>query len=217
MVTQVPGRKPIIGLIGGIGSGKSAVAAEFARHGAAIISGDQLGHEALQQPDIRQKVIECFGPSIADPSGEINRRKLGGIVFADLGKLRELERIVFPWIEQGLQSRIALAQANPTVQLIVVDAAVMLEAGWNHFCDKIVYVDAPREQRLTRLSVQRGWTEKEVDARSHAQWPLEVKLAKADAVINNSGSPDALAPQIVGLFRSWRIPVAINGDIMDNT
>src|SRR5438128_8280485 len=95
--SPLPSHSPfVIGLIGGIGSGKSAVAAEFARHGAAVISGDQLGHEALQQPDIRAKVIAHFGPTIIESNGDINRRKLGAIVFADLSKLRGLEKIVFP-------------------------------------------------------------------------------------------------------------------------
>ncbi|HYV36927.1 MAG TPA: dephospho-CoA kinase, partial [Gemmataceae bacterium] len=210
------GEKLVLALIGGIGSGKSAVAAEFARHGAAVISGDQLGHEALQQPDIRAKVIAHFGPTIIESNGEINRRKLGAIVFADLAKLRELEKIVFPWIEKGMRDQIAAAQQNPAIRLIVVDAAVMLEAGWNKFCDKIVYIDAPREQRLARLSQQRGWTEKEVESRAQAQLPLDVKVTKADASIDNSGTPDALAPQITQLLNRWRIPVAFDGVISDN-
>jgi len=130
-VAGIPTQKLVIGLIGGIGSGKTAVAAEFVRHGAKVISGDQLGHEALRQPEIRAKVIERFGAGIAATNGEIDRRKLGNLVFADVHELRALETIVFPWIERGLEEQVAAAQRDPAIRLIVVDAAVMLEAGWN--------------------------------------------------------------------------------------
>jgi dephospho-CoA kinase len=195
--------KLVFGLIGGIGSGKSSVAAEFARHGAKVISGDELGHEALRQADIRAQVIEHFGAGIATLNGEIDRRKLGAIVFADVHQLRALEALVFPWIQQGLQEQVAAAQRDPSVSLIVVDAAVMLEAGWDKFCDKIVYVDAPVEQRLARLAHQRGWTEQEVQARAHAQMALPDKAARADAAIDNSGPPAALGPQIAKLLKHW--------------
>jgi len=201
--------KPVIGLVGGIGSGKSSVAAEFARQGAAVISGDKLGHEALRQPEIRAKVIEAFGPKIVVATGEIDRKKLGAVVFSDVGKLRNLEKIVFPYIEKSLREQIAAAQSDPTKLYIVVDAAVMFEAGWNGFCDKIVYVDAPREKRLARLAEQRGWTEAEIEARSQAQLSLDDKASRADATIDNAGPPGSLVSQIAQLLTTWRIPVAI--------
>jgi dephospho-CoA kinase len=211
------GYKLVIGLVGGIGSGKSAVAAEFVRHGAKVISGDQLGHEALRQPAIRAQVLERFGAEIATPNGEIDRRKLGAVAFADVRQLRALEALVFPWIKQGLQGQVAAAQRDPAVSLIVVDAAVMLEAGWEMFCDKIVYVDAPLEQRLARLAQQRGWTEQEVQARAQVQMALEDKAARADAAIDNSGPLPALGPQIAQLLKHWGFPIAIRGAFLDNS
>jgi dephospho-CoA kinase len=208
--------KPIIGIIGGIGSGKTAVAAEFARLGAAVISGDQLGHEALRQPEIRAKVIERFGEAIADTNGAINRRKLGALVFANVSQLRELETIVFPWIEKGLAEHVAAAQRDPAVPLIVVDAAVMLEAGWEKLCDKIIFVDAPKDQRLARLRQQRGWTEKEVQARSDVQMPLPEKRSRAEATIDNSGLAADLAVQINQLLKRWSFPVAFGAGLLDN-
>ena len=208
--------KPIIGLIGGIGSGKTAVAAEFARLGAAVISGDQLGHEALRQPEIRAKVIERFGAEIAKENSDIDRRKLGAIVFGNVSQLRELEKIVFPWIENGLAEQVAAAQHDPAVTLIVVDAAVMLEAGWEKYCDKIIFVDAPKEQRLARLRMQRRWTEKEVEARSVTQMSLKEKSARADATIDNSGLPADSAVQINQLLKRWSFPVAFGAGLLDN-
>jgi dephospho-CoA kinase len=209
--------KLVIGLIGGIGSGKSAVAAEFGRHGAAIISGDQLGHEALRQPSIRHKVVETFGNGIIKTDSDIDRRKLADIVFADVGRLRELEQIVFPWIVQGLEEQVASAQRDSGALFIVVDAAVMFEAGWNKACDKIVYVHAPPEQRLIRLTRQRGWTAEQVQSRSRTQLSLTEKASRADAAIDNAGSPEAMAGQVADLVKQWVFPVAFQKGFGENS
>lgn len=194
----------VIGLIGGIGSGKSRVAAEFVKHGARVISGDQAGHEALRQPDLRDRVVQRWGPGVLDDKGEINRRRLGAMVFADPAELRALEAMVFPWIERRLRQEIDAA-AREGVPLIVLDAAVMLEAGWDKVCDRIVYVHTPRQDRLRRLAEQRGWTATEVAARESAQLPLTDKAGRADHAIDNSGSLDDLARQVDNLLLGWGI------------
>jgi dephospho-CoA kinase len=198
--------KPVIGLIGGIGSGKSQVAAEFARHGAKIISGDRAGHDALRQPDIRDRVAQRWGRQVLDEQGEVQRPRLGAIVFADEAERRALEALVFPYIERRLREEVAAAQADPQVALVVLDAAIMLEAGWNRWCDKLVYVHAPRAVRLQRLAAQRGWTEKEVAARERAQMPLSEKISRADVVLDNSGPPEETAAQVADLLRRWGVP-----------
>jgi dephospho-CoA kinase len=195
--------KLVIGLIGGIGSGKSLVAAEFARRGAAIIAGDQLGHQALRQPAVKEQVVKRWGKGMLDDSGEIDRRKLGRVVFADQKELRALEGITFPWIERGIEDGIRTARADPQAALVVLDAAVLLEAGWNRYCDRIVYVHAPRARRLERVARQRGWSEKEVDARARAQWPLTDKVSRADDVVDNSRSPAETARQVQALLGCW--------------
>jgi dephospho-CoA kinase len=198
-------RVPVVGLIGGMGSGKSRVAAEFARRGARIVSGDQYGHEALCQPEVRSKAVERWGPGILDERGEINRRALGAIVFADPGERKALEALSFPWIERRFQEEIAAAQADPAVRLVILDAAILLEAGWNTICDQLIYIHAPREVRLRRLSEQRGWNAKEVEARERAQLSLTDKVSRADAALDNSGSPEQLARQVEDLLRQWGI------------
>jgi dephospho-CoA kinase len=202
------GAKPVLGLIGGIGAGKSELAAECGRMGAAVVSGDSLGHEALAVPAIRQAVLARFGPSVFSGEGEIDRKKLGALVFADAEARRALEKIVFPEIERKIEQGIAQARNDPAVRMVVLDAAILLEAGWNKFCDAIVYVDVPRHQRLARLLRQRGWTDKEVLAREEAQWPLGEKAARADATIDNTGSPDVAAAQLAQFLRERFFAVA---------
>ena len=192
-------RKPVIGLIGGIGSGKSAVAAEFARHGGVVVSADQFGHEALRQPDIRDAVVARFGSEIVGADGAIERRKLGRLVFADPAQRKDLEALVFPYIERRIHEEIARANDTPEVRFVVLDAAIMLETGWNNVCDRIVYIDVPQEIRLQRLARQRGWGEKEVAAREAAQMALSAKKARADCVIDNAGPPEATACQVTDL------------------
>jgi dephospho-CoA kinase len=198
-------KKPVLGLIGGIGSGKTQVAAELARHGGRVISGDQLGHEGLRQPALREQVIRRWGPGVLDEHGEVVRRRLGALVFADPAELRDLEAILFPWIERRLREEIARAQSDPEVRFVVVDAAVMLEAGWDRLCDAVVFVHAPEAERLRRLAQERGWSAKEVAAREQAQWPLTEKVRRAHATVDNSGSPEQLARQVEDLLRPWNL------------
>jgi len=130
----------VVGLIGGIGSGKSRVAAAFAGYGARVISGDTLGHEALDQPQIKKKVAERWGSRVLDRQGKIDRPALGTIVFADAAERKELEALVHPYIKGRLAEEIAAARANKDVNLILVDAAVMVEAGWSEHCDRILFL-----------------------------------------------------------------------------
>jgi dephospho-CoA kinase len=200
-MTSADRRKPVIGIIGAPGSGKSSVAAEFAKHGGRIIAGDVLGHEALMQSEIRQQVIEHFGKEIIAVDGSINRKKLGAKVFADVTERRALETLVHPYIERRIAEEIDQANKAVNVAFIVLDAAIMLETGWNNVCDKLVYIDVPRATRLDRLVQQRGWSEKEVAARESAQMSLTDKLSKADFVVDNSGTGEQTAQQVRNLLQ----------------
>jgi len=186
--------KPVIGLIGAIGAGKSTVAAALAERGGRIVDADRLGHAALERPEIRQKVLDRWGTrgNLLKPDGRLDRRAMAGIVFADPAERTALEAIVFPDIVRQALKEIEEAKADPAVKFIVVDAAVMLEAGWDHICDRLVYVDAPRAVRLSRLAARSGWTDSDLAAREAAQWPAEKKLPRANAVIMNDGSREQM-------------------------
>jgi dephospho-CoA kinase len=197
--------KPVVGLIGGMGSGKSLVAGLLAQRGAKLISGDELGHEALRQADVKARLVERWGPGILARNGEVERRRVAKIVFDDPQERKALERVVFPWIEERIREQIAEANSDPRVALVVLDAAIMLETGWNKVCTWLVYIDAPREERLRRLAQQRGWSLQDVEARERAQLPLAEKWSCAEFRIDNSGSPDEVVREVDELLRRWGI------------
>jgi dephospho-CoA kinase len=197
--------KPVIGLVGGIGSGKSQVARAFARRGGALVDADPIGHAALEQAEILQQVREAWAQRVLDAKGEVDRKKLGAIVFASPVERARLERLVHPWIGERIREQMARLQADPGVPFVVLDAAVMLEAGWNKVCDRLVYVHAPRVQRLARVAAQRGWNEQEFSQREHAQLPLTAKATLSDAAVDNTGPPDAIQEQVDRLVREWRL------------
>lgn len=196
-------RKPVLGLIGGIGSGKSRVAAALAEQGGRVIVADELGHQALRQPEIRRHIVERWGAQLLGEDGEIVRPRLGVIVFGDAAQRRLLEEIVHPWIGRAIQAEVERLQADPAVRFVVLDAAVMIEAGWHALCDKLLFVDTPRSVRLDRLSRQRGWSAQELQARENAQLPLTAKAIQADHVLDNSGSLEHLNRQVANLLQLW--------------
>jgi dephospho-CoA kinase len=195
--------KCVIGLVGGMGSGKSRVAEAFCKHGAVLIAADALGHEALERADILDRIAKRWGERVVDQNGIVDRKKLGAIVFASAVERTNLEMMVFPWIEERIREEIAKARANPNVPFVVLDAAIMLEAGWNNECDQIVYVHAPRDMRLQRLASQRSWTGEVVAQRETAQLPLAVKAARATAAVDNSESVENLQRQVDSLVQQW--------------
>jgi dephospho-CoA kinase len=198
--------QPVIGVIGGIGSGKSRVAAILAERGGRVVSGDEAGHQALKQATVKDRIAKRWGQAVFDEHGEVNRRRLGEIVFANAGERRALEDIVFPFIEARLRQQIAAVRTDAAAKFVVLDAAVMLEAGWDKECDVILFVHTPAEERLRRLQEQRGWTEKELRARENAQMPLAEKRARADAVVDNSGTPETLSGRIDEVLWRWGLP-----------
>jgi dephospho-CoA kinase len=195
----------VVGLIGGMGSGKTTVAEVFARRGAVVVSGDLAGHEALRQPGIREQVVGRWGREVLEESGEVSRKKLGALVFGDPAERKALEEMVFPWIKKNLRGQIDAAKVKADAAVILLDAAIMLEAGWNSACDRLVFVEVPREVRLKRLLDQRGWDEKEVAKREQAQMPLDEKRNRADEVLDNSGSPDEVDRQVERLLERWGV------------
>lgn len=196
------GSQPVIGLLGGVASGKSLVALQLAEMGAWILDADRAGHDALRLPEVRGAVVERWGRGILGQDGEVDRSSLAKVVFSpSLESVKErqfLEGLTHPRIEQLLRDETKCAAAS-SCRAIVLDAPLLVEAGWHRFCDKLIFVDAPRQQRWERAR-QRGWTECELAAREGVQESLDLKRKLADVVIVNSGSPDETRSQ---LQRAW--------------
>ncbi len=196
-------RLPVLGLIGAMGAGKSTAARCFARRGAHAVDCDRLGHVALGEPAVLARLVERWGNRILHVDGAPNRRAIGAIVFADGEERRWLEGVVFPAIGARVSVEMAKAVDDPAVRFVVLDAAVLLEAGWGDRCDRIVYVDAPEALRRERVLVRSGWSEAELARREAAQWPAEVRMARADAVIANGGAEVDLQACVDRLLKEW--------------
>ena len=197
--------KPVIGLVGGIGAGKSAAATAFARRGGAVIDADRLGHAVLELPAVKTALVERWGERVLKPDGGVDRRTVAGIVFADPAERRALEAVVFPPITAAARERIAAARTDPGVRFVVLDAPTLLEAGWGELADRLVYVDAPRPVRLARVA-GRGWSGADLAAREAAQMPAAEKRARCDAVLANDGTTDELQGRVDRLLAGWGLP-----------
>ena len=188
--------KPVIGLVGGIGAGKSTVAAELALLGCAVIDGDEIGHQLLLDESIKQPIRQRWGDGVFDSDGEVSRPALGKIVFADADELAALNAILHPRIRHEMKRRIAEAQSQRNVEAVVLDAAVLIEAGWQDLCSAVVFVDAPRSARLGRVRTQRNWDDAELSARENLQIALDKKRSMADHVISNLASDPSFAQDV---------------------
>lgn len=199
----LPGSKPVLGLVGAIGAGKTAVAALLTARGAAVVDADKLGHAALERSDVKSKLVAHWGERILKSDGMVNRREIGSIVFADPKERAVLESLVFPVIGAMAAECIAAAANDPSIRFVVLDAAVMLEAGWAGACDKILYIDAPRELRLTRLAARSHWTPEDLAAREAAQMPEMKKKARADAILVSDGTLADLTRKLDAVLQEW--------------
>jgi dephospho-CoA kinase len=195
--------KPVLGLIGGIGAGKTAAAGCLAARGGLVIDCDKLGHVALEQPEVKAKLRARWGGGVFHPDGSVSRKAVAGVVFDTPDERKWLESVVFPAIGRMADERIAEANADPAVRFSVLDAAVLLEAGWKDRCDRILYIDAPRELRLQRLVARSGWESAELTSREAAQWPAEEKVRHADAVVTNDAGLSELQQRIDRVLNDW--------------
>ncbi|MHC5008288.1 MAG: dephospho-CoA kinase [Planctomycetota bacterium] len=186
--------KPVIGLAGGIGAGKSAVAAILAGLGCVVCNSDDLARQALGDPAIRAELVGWWGRDVLNPDGEIDRAAVAAIVFNRPDELRRLELLVHPWIETRRKALFAMAPAD--VCALVIDAPLLFEAGLDAECDAVIFVDADRGTRLARVAEGRGWDELELDKREDSQLPLDEKRARSDYVVSNNGDLRALSEQV---------------------
>jgi len=191
--------KPIIGILGGIGSGKSTIAAEFAKLGCKVIDADRIAHELLEEPSVREKVESLFGQAVLDSSGKIDRRKLAEAAFADHKMLASLNRIIHPLVLQQTQELIEQCKSQNQVKAIVLDMPLLVEVGWHKRCDKLIFVNCEKKLRLERAK-KMGFDKKQVKIRENFQISLDNKASLADNTIENNSDFSAIAKQVTGIF-----------------
>ncbi|HUG67343.1 MAG TPA: dephospho-CoA kinase [Pirellulaceae bacterium] len=195
----------IIGILGGVASGKSFVAEQFRRLGAMVLDADQVGHEVLREPEVIQAARERWGDEVIAENGQINRSAVAKIVFAPPPKgpeeLEFLEQLTHPRIGRRLQQEFARARQSRDIEVVILDAPVMLKSGWDRYCDHILFIEAPRNLRLQRAR-DRGWSDASFTAREAAQESLETKRAAASHILDNSGSLEATRLQVESFWQS---------------
>jgi dephospho-CoA kinase len=194
----------IIGILGGVGSGKSLVAGQLARLGAGLLDADSAAHEVLRQDEIKNAARERWGAAIFGKDGQIDRSALAKVVFAPPPggpvERKHLEELTHPAIGRLLKHRAERLAAEGAMAAIL-DAPVLLEAGWGGLCDRLIFVDTPRELRLERV-FDRGWNEEDFAAREAVQESLDLKRSRADATIDNSSSAEQTFAQVERFWKS---------------
>ena len=186
----------VIGLTGGIASGKSLVSQQLVELGAVVIDADKVGHETYRQgTEAYRAVVEAFGRDVIGPDGEVDRRALGAKVFGDPEARRRLEEIVWPAIRRLAAARLAELRAEG-VPVVVLEAAVLIEANWIDLVDEVWLVQAAPEAVRQRLGARNGLRPEQAEARLRAQLTNEKRRPYADVVIENDGSLDELRRRV---------------------
>ena len=195
----------VIGLTGGIGSGKSTVSRFLAELGAVIIDADRVGHEALGTSDeVRRELVSAFGRQIIAPAGDIDRKKLGEIVFDDPESLARLNQIMHPrmynMVKAGLEE-----YRGQRVAVVVLEAPLLIEADWTSLVDEVWVTVADESTVLKRVKEKFGLSERECLARIHCQLPSEERVKHADVVIDTDCGLDELKAKVKELWQRLHV------------
>ena len=203
--------KPVIGIAGGIGSGKSTVAGMLADLGCHVVNSDELARRVLRLRDVVDELLAWWGPEILDESGQVDRKRVADIVFRNAAEREKLERLTHPRIEA---LRRAMFNAAPTdAPALVIDAPLLFEAGVDSECDAIIFVESSETDRAARVQESRGWNEDELKQREQTQWSLDEKRSRADHVVWNTADLSMLRQDVKwvlnDILRSFRVSPAV--------
>jgi len=192
----------VLGLTGGIGSGKSLVASFFSELGAEVIDADQLAREVVEpgQPALAE-IIEAFGLQMLRPDGRLDRARLGALVFADATARRKLDAITHPRIRERMRQAVEARAQRPG--LLILDIPLLYESGRESTVEKVIVVWVDRGTQLRRLMARDGLTQEEAGQRLTAQLPLDEKRSRADEVIDNTGAPQQTRTQVEAVYRRY--------------
>lgn len=191
----------IIGLTGGIASGKTTVAELFKRKGAVVLDADVIAHRVIQRGSpVYRKVVRYFGTQILNSDGTINRRLLGDIVFSHPERLKRLNSFIHPEVIKVIEREIKKYKKN---KVIIIDAPLLIEAGLHQKVDRLVVVSCPRSVQLKRLLEEKALSVKEANLRIDSQMPLREKVKLADEVIDGAGSLKELRKKVNQIWRKF--------------
>jgi dephospho-CoA kinase len=185
-------RKPVIGVVGGVGSGKSQVARILGDLGAAWLSADELAHEAYQAESVKATIRSIWGPEVFTAASEVDRKALAQRVFASQSDLRRLEMVIHPWIARRRDEICTSLASRPDIKAFVADSPLLFEANLDVECDCILFVDCDLEIRARRVRETRGWNKQELLRREKRQLPLDFKRDRADYIVDNNSDLEAL-------------------------
>ena len=192
----------VIGLTGGIGTGKSEVTRMLEGLGAVVINADQVGHQAYK-PDSESwiEVVKAFGEDILQPNREIDRQKLGAIVFGDPDQLTKLNQIMHPRMARIVSERIESLRGQGA-KVVVVEAALLFEAGWDSLVDEVWATDSPVETVIERLQARNGMSAEEVLKRIDSQMDRSERLRRSQVIVDNGGDVANLESTVGKLWRT---------------
>ncbi len=188
--------KPIIGLCGGIGAGKTFVGGLFAELGCVVIDSDHLVHDAYHHAELKQILREWWGPGVFAADGEVDRAAVARKIFSSEPDRHRLEKILHPYVAAIREARMRLALSEAGLVAFVWDSPLLFETHLDRLCDATVFIDAPEEIRLNRVLLSRGWAKEELSRREKSQMPLDKKRAISDYVLVNATSADSTRAQV---------------------
>jgi dephospho-CoA kinase len=188
--------KPIIGIAGGIGSGKSTVARLFGQMGCVVIDSDALVRQAYKDPKVKQALKKWWGGLIFDPSGEVDRAAVWRKVADRPDERRRLEQFVHPIVNEARERLMRTNGKSPQVLAFVWDTPLLFETGLNTHCDAVVFVESPQNLREKRVQDARGWTPVQLAERENLQLPLDRKREISDYVVVNTADEDYARGQV---------------------
>ncbi len=194
----VTAQPPVIGLVGGIGSGKSMLASCLGELGCVVVDADVIAHDVLQTEIVRSEIEAWWGSAVFLEDGTINRAAVGRIVFADVAARLRLEALVHPLVKQACRQ--AIDAADSSSRAVILDAPLLLEAGLDAWCDTLVFVDAPDASRRERVHARSGWESEEWALREQSQIALDEKRLRSDHVLVNAEDSIALRQQAASLL-----------------
>lgn len=194
-------KKPVIGLAGGVGSGKSLIGRQFVELGCVLFNADTVAKDQYKKAEIKQQLVSWWGEDVIRPDGGVDLKKVGALVFGDQAERERLEGLIHPLVDAERKIFIERANKDEQVKGIVLDVPLLFEVGVDRQCDAVVFVDTALETRIERVISSRGWDREELIKREKNQFALDMKRQAADYIVDNNSSVSESFAQVENVFK----------------